>query len=335
MRRLSLILSVAPLMAQSHPSWWGFASPDATALVGIRWEVLASSVFAPPLEAEFSGNLSFPDLPLLRESRQILISSPATIAMFYGSFPAATLQAQASAKGLKPSAYRGVPLWIAPGKTLSVAEISEQVLAVGLRKTLEAAIDRNQAETGTSRKYSPLLARGARFASNKDLWVVATKLPDPLASLFVPLEAEARGFEGGVSLRDGVELDASLDAGSEDSAAVIAENLRHALPELPQIAQSMKVVAEADHVLLTLEVNRAQLAAGMKGAEAPPAAAPATNSAAPRAPAAAVAAAPDTKIVPRIASPAPEPAGPQVIRIFGLDDGVREIVLPGKPEKQD
>ena len=61
-------------------------------------------------------------------------------------------------------------------------------MLVGARKTLQAAIDRSLMETG--RTYSALLPRAARFSQTGDLWVVAVKLPDPLASLFVPLDAE-------------------------------------------------------------------------------------------------------------------------------------------------
>jgi len=322
-RRFLWFLFAAGLaMADSHPSWWGFASPDATALVGIRWETLNGSAFAEPLQSEFTGSLGFPDLAILRDARQILISAPATIVMLAGNFPVGTLRDQAVAKALKPASYRGVAMWITPGKdTLSIAQVSEQLLLLGSRKTLEAAIDRNQAETGTSRRYSPLLARGARWA-NEDVWVVATRLPDPLANLFIPLEAEARGFDGGVLLGNGVKLEASLDAGSEDAAAGIADTLRQSLPGLPQVARGMKIVAEADHVLLTLDASRDALIADLRPqgptvatAVAPPASTPAVEPSKP-------------------ADPSPTPAGPQVIRIYGLDEGVREIVLPpAKPDK--
>ena len=318
MRSFLLILIAAGCAAaESHPSWWGYASPDATALVGIRWETLKGSVFAAPIEAEFSTSLAFPDLAILRDARQILISSPGTIAMFTGSFPIAALRAQAASKGLKLSSYKGTELWIAPGKTLSLAVVNEALLLVGSRKTLEAAIDRTALETGTGgRRYSPLLARGARWAGS-DLWVVASRLPDPLANLFVPLEAEARGFDGGVSVRDGVVLEATLDAGSEENAASIADNLRQTLPSLPEVARGLKVEAQADRVLLDLEVGRAQLIASMKGSPAP---------------APAPVAAPAPVEPPK---PVPVPSGPQVIRIYGLDEGTREIVLPPqKPEKQ-
>lgn len=317
-------------MAESHPSWWGLASPDATALVGIRWDTLNHSAFAAPVEAELWGSLNFPDLAVLRASRQILISSPATVAMFSGNFPLVTLHEQAAAKGMKPMSYRGVELWISPGKTLSLAVMNEQLVVAGLRKPLQDAIDRSQAESGTSRRYSPLLARGARLASN-DLWVVASHLPDPLADLFVPLETEARGFDGGVSVSDGVHLEATLEAGSEDGAAIIADNLRQTVPGLPEIARGLQVTAEADHVLLSLEVSRDQLVAGLRGAEPAVAAGPVGSGP--------VGTGPAVNGPVATAAPAPQPvidplppAGPRVIRILGLDDGPREIVL--KPEKQ-
>lgn len=312
-----ILVSVASAMAESHPSWWGFASPEATAMVGIRWEILGRSAFAEPIQAELYGSLGFPDLPLLREARQIVIASPATIAMLSGNFSAETLRAQAADKGWKTSTHGGIELWITPGKdTLSVAQISEQLVLLGSRRTLESAIDRSQAE---SRRYSPLLERGARWATGNDLWVVATRLPDPLASLFVPFDAEARGFDGGVSVSDGVQLDASLDAGSEEAAATIADELRRSLPELPAIARGMKIVAEADRVVLSLEASRDALIADLR-TQGQAAAAPVE---------------PKPAVVePKPPADPPVPAGPQVIRIYGLDDGVREIVLPGKkPEK--
>jgi len=46
--------------------------------------------------------------------------------------------------GMKPADYDGVRLWIAPGKDRrSLAQISDTLLLIGWRETLEAAIDRN------------------------------------------------------------------------------------------------------------------------------------------------------------------------------------------------
>lgn len=329
------VLTAALASGDSHPSWWNFASPEATALVGIQWENLRQSVFgeAVGMELSSSGSLGFPDLPCLQESRQILISSPALLAMATGLFPARTLREQAAKKGLKHASYNGFDLWISSGKaTLSVAQMSDQLLLVGLRKTLEAAIDRSLLETG--RRYSPLLARAARFSQTQDLWVVATQLPDSLASLFVPLEAEARSFDGAVSVRDGLHVEAALDAGSDRAATEIAETLRRSIPGFPAIAQGLQVTVNGGNVLLALQVNREQLAASLRKGE--PVASPAPLPLPVEPPPAPVLATFSLAAPVVLEPPVPKPAEPQIIRIFGLDEGPREIVLPpvGKVEKQ-
>lgn len=318
MRIVTLILAATLLHAESHPSWWTLAEPEATALVGIQWQNLHDSPFAPAIRA---GLPDFPDVPLLFESRQILLSSPETLAILSGSFPVETLRQQAAAKGLKPSSYRGIELYLSPGKTaLSIAQLTDQIILLGMRKTLERAVDRSLAETG--RRYSPLLARAAHLAAN-DLWVVAAQLPDPLASQFVPLEIEAGGFEGGVSLRDGLQMGAAVDAGSPDRAAALAENLRQSIPTWPAIARTIDLKVEQGSVLLTLDVTSEQLEAALSPSEAPKPAAAATPVESPK------------PLEPAKVEPA-KAEGPQVIRIFGLDDGPREIPLPPAPkEKQN
>jgi len=305
---------------ESHPSWWGLASPDATALVGIQWENVRQSPFAGALSAELTGagSLGLPDLACLQEAKQILISSPALLAIATGSFP--ELRLQAAREGFKPARYRGVEEWISPEKsTLSMAQLSAQIVLLGSRKTLEEAIDRSVTDTtGTenARRYSPLLARAARF-SNADLWVVANQLPDPLASLFVPLDAEARSFEGAVSLGEGLRIDATLGAGSEEAAAETAERLRQSIPGLPGVARTLRVSVSADSVLLSLDVKAEELTASLRQPVPLPKPAP-------------VPVQPPPPVVSP-APPQPEPVKPperQVIRILGLDDGPREILLP-------
>lgn len=277
-------------------------SPDATALVGIQWVNLRLSPFGEAVGAEMSpsGSLGFPDLPCLKDARQLVISAPGLLAIAEGAFPAATLREHAAHAGLKAATYRGVELWISPdGSALGIARISDPLLLIGARKTIEAAIDRTS--TASSRRSSPLLAPAARFAA-RDLWVVAARLPDPLASLFVPLDAEALAFEGGVSLRSGLQIDATLNAGSPQAALAVAEKLRRSLSTLPAVAQGLQITPDAGNVVLSLEVNSSQLVSNLRRA------APATTAV-------------------TIAEPA-APAGPQIIRIIGLEEGPREIVLP-------
>ena len=190
---LAFLACAALATAQSHPSWWTYASPDATALVGIEWQSVRTSPFAEPIEAELWGDLGFPELPCLHNARQILISSPEFLAFASGNFSGTALRDQAAQKRMKAMTYRDVDMWFSTEKgVLSIARFSDQLVMIGDPKTLQAAVDRSMTD---SRNHSPLLARAAQFAQ-KDLWVVASQLPDDLAGRFVPLDTEARGFEG-------------------------------------------------------------------------------------------------------------------------------------------
>ena len=300
--------------AQSHPTWWSYASPEATALVGINWENLQHSPFAEAVQAELSsgGSLGFPDLDCLKQARQILISSPELLAVEAGTFPAATLRAQALAHDFRPAIYKSVPLWLAPAGEPGVAAISEQLVLVGAREALEAAIDR--AGPGgvvhDAQRLSSLLPRAARF-SHADLWVVSSQLPDPLASLFVPLEVQAGGFDGSVSLRDGLDLEASLEAGSYEAAVALAKDLRISTASLPAIAQGLKIGVEEGSVMFWLRATKEDLAASLRAAPKP--------------------VVPEAAAKPAAPPPAvPKPPERQVIRILGLDDGPREIPFPDR-----
>jgi len=300
-----LLLGAEAISGESHPAWWLYASPEATALVGIHWDHLRSSPFAGAISGELSGEggLGFPDLECLKEARQILISSPALLAIAAGDFSASTVREQASRKGLKRAIYHEVEIWVTPGKeTLSIARVNDQLVLLGRLKNLQYALDRNIGDE-SNRGYSPLLARAAHYAQ-EDLWVVAARLPDALAERFVPIDAEADGFEGAVSLAGGLRLGAVLTASSEEAARQLAEAMKKLVVSLPPVAQGIEVKLEQNFVTLAMAVSEEQLVTGLKTTTASVA-----------------------KSEPKPEPPAPRPAGSQIIRIFGLDDGPREIVM--------
>jgi hypothetical protein len=366
------LLLITALLAdgQSHPGWWTFVAPDSKSLVGIEWSKLAGSPFSSVLRAELSsdGSLGFPDLPCLLASRDFLISSPPFLAAANGGCTAALLREQATAKAMKPTLYHGFTIWVpAANSGLGAAQFGDQVALIGSRKSIEAAIDRSpdknldknldRSPDPAVRRYSPLLIAGARLARTRDLWVVSTELPDPLASLFVPLGITARNFEGGMTARDGtdrdpdhgLEISAILDAASEKAAGEVAASIRSSIPTLPAVAKGLEVASNGSSVTLALKVSRAELLASLRQPETKDAfqalesAAPAANPTlapipmpAPN-PARAIAvwSSPGAAPAPQPTSqptppPAPGPEKPYIIRIYGLDDGVREIVVPPK-----
>jgi hypothetical protein len=214
--------------------------------------------------------------------------------------------------------------------------------------------------------------QGARLARTRDMWAVATELPDPLASIFVPLEVAAgsvRNFEGGITVREGLDLGAILDAGSEGAAAEFAASVRKSIPQFPGVAKGLQVASNGSSVTLALQVGSDALQASLRRGDGeaavesepsvaftgPPApqisAAPSASKGFTAQPALAASSIPPAKASPAplapkalaappspntATAPAPgaalEPAKPepQIIRIYGLDEGPREIVLPPK-----
>jgi hypothetical protein len=148
-------------------------------------------------------------------------------------------------------------------------------------------------------------------------------------------------------LREGLHVEAVLDAGSADGAKGVAGELRKSIPSLPEIARGLQVAAGESNVILALDVSREQLAAGWRDQPVVAAELPSSGPA----PEVATTAEPppvvETATVARTAAatpsrPAPiepvkepaKPEPPQIIRIIGLDEGPREIVLPPVKKQQ-
>jgi hypothetical protein len=218
-----------------------------------------------------------------------------------GSFPAATVAAQAASFGMRPADYDGVRMWIAPtARGRSVAQVNDTLLLIGFRDTLEAAIDRSLVTT--ERQSSPLLARGAHLAAAYDLWISAASLPDPLVSVFIPVELETRDFDGGVSVRRGLVLDARYDMATPEDAELSADYFREAVTGFHALLRGMNVIEDGNSVRLKLQVAPQELAHHLRPREPEPAK--------------------PVAVAPK------DPAKPQSVRIFGLDGGPREFPLP-------
>ncbi len=301
---LGIGLAASLAMGESYPRAWNYIAPDSSAIVGIEWPQLRESFLADALGVELSGSgrLGFPDLACLRDAREILLAGPDLLGVASGSFPAATVAAQATDLGMRSADYDGVRMWIAPGTSRrSVAQVSDTLLLIGFRDTLEAAIDRSLLTA--ERQSSPLLARGAHLAATYDLWITATALPDPLVSVFVPLALESADFDGGVSVRHGLMLDARYDMATREDAELSADYFREAVPGFHALLHGMNVIEDGNSVRLKLQVAPEELAAHLHPPEPEP-----------------------TK--PMAVAPK-APAKPQSVRIVGLDDGPREFPLPG------
>jgi hypothetical protein len=247
--------------------------------------------------------LGFPDLDCLWEAKEILLAGPDLLGVASGSFQASTVATQAIRLGMKPIDYDGVRLWIAPEKDgRSLAQVSDSLLLIGWRETLQSAIDRSLLVT-TGRQFSPLLARGARLAANFDLWIAATALPDPLVKVFVPVEFESGDFDGGLAARNGLQLDARYTMATAEDAALSAAYFREAVPGFHPLLGGLNVIEDGESVRLKLHVTPLDLAEYLRPPKIEPV---------------------EVKVLP------PPPSKPLRVRIVGLDEGPREFPLPAR-----
>jgi hypothetical protein len=291
-------------MGESYPRAWNYIAPDSSAIIGIEWQQLRESFLADALATELSGagGLGFPDLACLLDAREILLAGPDLLGIASGSFPAATVAEQATGLGMRSADYDGVRMWIDPGtRRRSVAQVSDTLLLIGFRDTLEAAIDRSLLTA--ERQSSPLLARGAHLAGTYDLWIAATALPDPLVSAFIPLKLESGDFDGGLNLRRGLTIDARYDMATPEDAETSADYFREAVPGFHALLRGMNVIEDGNSVRLKLQVTPQELAEQLRP--------------------------PEPELAKPVAVAPKAPSKPQTVRIVGLDDGPREFPLPG------
>ena len=223
------------------------------------------------------------------------------MAIHVGSFPVEIVRTEAAAKGLKKSSYKNVELWITPApETLSLAWISEQIVILGHVSTLQEAIDRNL-DTEARRVFSPLFAHAGKF-SEDDLWVVSGQLPDPVVGRFVPLKMGAVSFQGGMVLKEGLHLSATIETASDTAADLSVNQVWRAID--PKLFENTQMFTDGPNILLKMDLTQEKLEATVK----PPAPPVVKEAAAP------------PKPVP--------PKGPRVVKISGLDDGPRELGIP-------
>ena len=346
---LLALLAAGLVSGQSNPSWWKYTPPDSTAIVGIQWKTMRTTLFAPLIAAEMApgGSLGFPNLDVVRNPDQVLIGGPEMLAVEYGTFPAAKLRTQAAAQGMRRTTYKSVEIWVSPEADVhSVAYLNEKLLLVGTVEAIEEAVAR--VANPKEKSYSPLMARAARY-SKEDLWVVTSALPDRLASLFVPFEVEASGFEGAVSAWGGLHAVASIERPSAMKALDFADSLAETLASRPALAEGTEISTKDRAVLIRVDLDEEQLASSLRQ----PAAAPVTVAVAAPAPAPIhrelpVAAKPartpaatpgmEAEVMPEavVEVPAmgsappvelPAPPKPRTVKILGLDNGPREIPL--------
>jgi len=332
MRLVAFSVFAAAATAQSSPPSWNFAHPDATALIGIDVHNLrewaAAQSFGGDLDTGGSGMLHFPGLELLKEIDQVFISSPGAERVNNGAKPAnkkenppflvvvtGHFQADHVQQFLNGShkKYRAVDVYsVGEGSNVTnLAALDERTILLGDATSLRGAIDRRNQQTTSP---SALQARAAALAAVNDFWLVTTVSPSdfqPASFKFAELVSEIKGIDTGFSVHDGFNFELSLATKSPEAAHAMAQQLFEQLrlltdgklddQQAAELFRSLQIDGDRLHVKFALSKDELERQLRTIQAARAPASAPA---------------APKPKV---------EDSGPKTIKIFGLDDSVREI----------
>jgi hypothetical protein len=357
MRRLAVVsvFSFFGAVAQcapattSLPTFWRYAHPEAKALIGVEWSRMVNSPFGERIRNEMKKTgVSMKDgLEFLDDIERILISSPGNKSGGANGQPPAVIAAQgrfdldrlrevAKADGALSVSYRSVELLIPkerPASRMALALVNPQTILLGDRKSVEAAIDLHAA-ADPSLSATPLYRRAAELAATNDLWVVAMTSPADFSTGNMAqsqLLNDVKSVEAGLSFRSGFGLQLNLGTKSEESARTLANGLQMMLalavsgqdaqPGLAQLANKLQIAAESSQVKVALSISQGELEKGIGELRAAMTS-PRKGSVDVRGAARGSSTWPPAQTAPR------EPAGPpakKVIRIYGLEDGPREI----------
>jgi len=347
MRVLSLLcLASVTALAQpiSHPTFWRYIHPQAKTLIGVDVRAVSQSSLFKKIANDFEKSgwkqqITQQGLNFVEDIDQILISSPtlpsnsrqldgaAVVVALQGRFQLDKLRASVTGKGAKAASYKGVPLLLQDGKTdIILALISPQLLVLGDPKSLHAAID--QYETSLPALSSePMFQRATELATLYDVWLVSDVPPGAGSpSPATQMLQQVRGVEGGISFRDGLTLELNLQTDSPDKARELTDGVGVLLqfatmgpqqdPMLKDLVQRLRIQTDdtrasfailwkQDEVIKMVDEIKTRVVHTAFGAPSGP-----------------------VPAAPPLPDPEPKPpAGPLVVKIFGMDEGTREVVI--------
>lgn len=339
----AVFLAPAVLSAQIDPALWRFVSPDSKALISIDWARIRQSSAGAMIREKWltAGSMpAIPGLELLDDIDRVLISSPGKNApgdsaespmliAIHGHFDAAQVRQVFTRLGAKPQTYNSFQVYRPQGKNAKPAAwvlFDAETILYGDAPSVFAALDRNQFGPPAQANGS-MLARASAMETNYEFWAImdVTEImsTDQVAALFQGGEwaSEALGFEAGVNLRTGLAADITVRFSSEATAKRVTAQLTRFVnlaakdktsgAPVQDLARRLKFNLDGSATKISLRLSQQELekstqafAAGYKAS-------------------ARVAANPPPGLIP-----IPAPAKPAVIRIEGLDDGLREIPFP-------
>lgn len=356
---LALLAVVAlPSKSQTAPALSRFIQPNAKALVSIDWKrIRQSDVGAKFRNQSFRPagtiNATMPGIEILDDVDRILVSSsgrppgddpqaqPQFLIALAGHFDVPQVRSLLTKYGAKPQMFNSIQVYrpqSPDSKDMAVVPLDSQTILLGDAPSVFASLERSPFSSAPQDANS-IIGRAAEMESKYDIWVVASQLDalsgKDLTGTFglAQLAADAQGFEGGVSIRDGLTADVWVRFGMDSEAKMLVSELEAMLKLLTKVkngppspfplANKVKLSSDGPVAKMTLRMTTQELetAAVMAASQMKMQARVPLNVSPARA------ATPNSSNLPVApGSPAaPKKEEKKVIRIEGLDDGTREI----------
>lgn len=361
LRSFLLAFALPALLAQNapDPKLWQFTHPNASALMGMRLGGPMLDRMVDEMSAKAAASNAPQDallmINLIKNVESIMISTPAVtpgtknppyLITVHGEFDLEWIKQKFQENAEKKpgevafTPYKNHELiettpaaQATPGtpakqsQPFSVLLLNEKTLVFGDPDSLRKAID-HLADDPKVKAKLPLFVKAAGFAGNYDFWAVATVPARAASTAKDPLSKTIRSMDLGIRMRNGMDLKVNLYATSAASAAEIGKLLTGMTQSM---GQSQKTPSEATALLQRLSVTQrgSALTFQLTATEAEMKALGArmkTQSVTSKLPKASIFGIPigsDQPAAPE--APKDPPLEQQKIRIYGLDEGVKEI----------
>jgi len=344
-----MLLPLVTEAQMTRPTKWTIlplAHPDAKLLLGIDWRRVMDSPLGPIVlkQVRQGGHPLFGFLESIDNVDRLLVSSPGStdgskaplLVVGEGRFALPKIRAMAKADGAISRKYNDVELLVPPNATnadLHFALIDGATILFGDGVSVKAAIDRwLRAESADDR--NALFFRATTLSTTQEVWATVSDPSTSLSSLGIgnsSIAEQVKNLELGLLLGQTLSATLSINAVSEEAADMLATGLPALLqlaalqfsdqPSLTQLAKRLKVTNDRGLVKMAVTIDGKlfdQSINELRAAAAPPV----TRAVA----------APSAAVQP-VKPPPPVPAGPRVVRIVGMEDGVKEIPYQVSPQQ--
>ncbi len=337
-----LATSVAALAQDDNV--WQFALPTTKAIVGVNWRRIADS----PLARSLKQELAEQHLPVDRFSSflhgvdEILVASPGkqaddpedkqppVLIRLSGRFQAEEVQKLFAGKGARVQSYNARRIYRQTSNgDMAATLLDEHTILMGDSESLFAALTRLE---WPAQPAGALFDRAAKLRKDYDVWALFATTPAALAGgnmPNLPFLDDLRGMELALGVHDGLDLHIALETDSDATAVKLAGELHKILKlvekqkqkgadprqmaQLTEAAKKIQISPDQTRVQVALRLSAEELERSIKEAAARRRMKP-----------------PSDAVAITIKPSAPAPPQRRTIRIEGLDDGPREISMPGQ-----